>query len=1022
MTAVTSRDVQEIVSKLSSDKAKIREEGIKLLNTWLEGERSIGFCKYIGQKTAMLKPNDIPHSETWPFLITLLTQCISLEISASKRRLPKLIFAKTLRIVVQRAEDTKFSGKNLLVLSVAKLLFNHIWDVIKDVPSFQSEYGIILRHLLAVRDYQFHMRKRIYCNLVLLYMTKVETSLSGNSSSQSNPKEEVFRCILTLLENPPGDFPDTLREDIVKGFVGIFSFLRDEGKISRKLIECINTYLLKDGPNLGRQSLEIHEAVQQFVFRCWTTHDRGLKDAVILYARVQLNLTRGTADGSTLVEQLLDVVGKELDQNSISSTNLPWNDTGKDDKCGTLTSSQCSLVELAALVFYRACVNTSKAPSPEKRARKEHAAAHLKEGLMKGKWLWNAAFCICSSFERTINDANMEHAYDGLLWTLRSLQGLSSVLLLPASSAEISPGSSFTLHEFDRGWHIIWNCLMRGLPTFSNVTSVADAALMLLRDIILNDQMNIFIVPQDVWDIRLFKRLPSMSVLRFSSCYFSRRGSQGDLRDILHLRRNILRAVLALLNSKERSTLDEHMVVLLPAAVYALCVGCVPFPQNHKGFFSSYSFVYIPEAVDGWVKAEEYDHESLHELFECYVEVLAKIDLGSGAGASQSHCYDSVRLPHQLRDPLLHEMENNILEALVDREIEKMLLSEIFFMCALISNFMFSSYITRLREGVSSFLTEMGQFLLKLLNCALSGFEKSYNDMRSHCLGSGSIFDGMGSIIASFECFVCSPLFNKWGGQNGTNAVLYTAIIQSIERLLKALTKLYEECSDCTRTHQLGIDLPDLPSSDTSVRSSGPSNSSKIMIMDMELDVNEDSKDVDILSASGNIATGISVSAVKWKLDIISLISSFFSVLPVVTWEILFSLMEKETDSRVLENILFNLCQHPYWPSSRKFTDLVTSMNNMVDIRVGLKLQCFNILAAISGLLGTLISLDNVGKENNVALSLRERVSEQSLTSLGDLVNRVSENDLFDWFGRIKLIRLHMQFHITQTSHWSEHD
>ena len=53
---------------------------------------------------------------------------------------------------------------------------------------------------------------------------------------------------------------------------------RDEGKISRKLIECINTFLLKDGPNLGCQSLEIHNAVQQFVFRCWlTTHDRVLK-------------------------------------------------------------------------------------------------------------------------------------------------------------------------------------------------------------------------------------------------------------------------------------------------------------------------------------------------------------------------------------------------------------------------------------------------------------------------------------------------------------------------------------------------------------------------------------------------------------------------------------------------------------------------------------------------------------------------------------------------------------------------
>lgn len=52
-------------------------------------------------------------AETWPFFITMLIQCASLEISASKRRLPKLVFAKTLRIVVQRAEDDKFSGSKL---------------------------------------------------------------------------------------------------------------------------------------------------------------------------------------------------------------------------------------------------------------------------------------------------------------------------------------------------------------------------------------------------------------------------------------------------------------------------------------------------------------------------------------------------------------------------------------------------------------------------------------------------------------------------------------------------------------------------------------------------------------------------------------------------------------------------------------------------------------------------------------------------------------------------------------------
>ncbi|XP_062082135.1 uncharacterized protein LOC133788610 isoform X2 [Humulus lupulus] len=49
---------------------------------------------------------------------------------------------------------------------------------------------------------------------------------------------------------------------------------------------------------------------------------------------------------------------------------------------------------------------------------------------------------IIASFERITNDASMGHSYDGLLWTLRSLQELSFVLLLPDSEVAISSSSS----------------------------------------------------------------------------------------------------------------------------------------------------------------------------------------------------------------------------------------------------------------------------------------------------------------------------------------------------------------------------------------------------------------------------------------------------------------------------------------------------------------------------------------------------------------------------------------------------
>ncbi|GJU06128.1 hypothetical protein Tco_1122558 [Tanacetum coccineum] len=55
-------------------------------------------------------------------------------------------------------------------------------------------------------------------------------------------------CVQSLLDSPPGDFPDDLREGVTKSFIAIFSNLRD-------------------GPNMGGQSLEIHDAVHQFLFR-----------------------------------------------------------------------------------------------------------------------------------------------------------------------------------------------------------------------------------------------------------------------------------------------------------------------------------------------------------------------------------------------------------------------------------------------------------------------------------------------------------------------------------------------------------------------------------------------------------------------------------------------------------------------------------------------------------------------------------------------------------------------------------
>lgn len=48
-------------------------------------------------------------------------------------------------------------------------------------------------------------------------------------------------------------------------------------------MDCINIYLLKDGPNMGCKSLDIHEEAKKFVFQRWfNARDKKLKVNVFI--------------------------------------------------------------------------------------------------------------------------------------------------------------------------------------------------------------------------------------------------------------------------------------------------------------------------------------------------------------------------------------------------------------------------------------------------------------------------------------------------------------------------------------------------------------------------------------------------------------------------------------------------------------------------------------------------------------------------------------------------------------------
>ena len=186
--------------------------------------------------------------------------------------------------------------------------------------------------------------------------------------------------------------------------------------------------------------------------------------------------------------------------------------------------------------------------------------------------------------------------------------------------------------------------------------------------------------------------------------------------------------------------------------------------------------------------------------------------------------------------------------------------------------------------------------MLELLDRAVDVVQGNQNALSSGC----SIYDfivGDRALVASFRSFVSSAMFVGQRDQNSADVALYGTIIQSMERLLKALAKGYEEYCKSLTSLQSKF-LQDMSASVTPVQDPCPFDSNKSRIMDLELDVNDDSGDVDILAVGGKIAGGVS-SMEKLKLDMVSLIAGFFLVPHHVTWDILFKLMEKECDLKV---------------------------------------------------------------------------------------------------------------------------
>ncbi|KAF6991028.1 hypothetical protein CFC21_008158 [Triticum aestivum] len=1020
----TARDVEEVVQKLASDRARPRDEGVKLLGTWLQGDRAPTFCRLLARNTARAKPGHLASGATWPFLITALAKCVLADIAAKRRGATRSAAAGMLRAAVRCAEDARLSGHSLLLISVAKQLFSHILEVIKDAPSFQLEYSPILRQLLTVKEYRYQMKPRTYSNLVVLYMKKVATGFDANFSNQASSKEESFRCTWTLhvlLENPPGDYPDTMREEVLNGFCAIFSHIRrQDGKLTSKLMECVNTFLLMDGPNLGDKSVEIHKAVQDFVLRSWLmTRDLRLKSLFITYAKIQLKLARAIPK---VLERknLLGVIMDDLDQNVNTEAGLLWCEASRDAKDMSLRCSLEELMDLSATIFYQAY----KSPTPmrgddEKKLKTEDVISRITNSLKKGSLCWIGTTCLlihkygyrvdkslliswlqacCQSLKSALSKANVIRSQDSLLWIIRALKEFSAMFIVNTREEShylLTKGEMSTVEGY---WQDIWNSLIHALPLFSPTALVADSALNLLGGMIMRDQVHTSVVSEDTWNLQTFKQSPSPSALYFIACYFSRIGLQGDLSNSSLVRKNLLRSTLELIQSvsKGSSLLNEQNAVMIPEAIFSICAGFSSSAINSANasqlFDECKDFSKLLLESENWVIKDELGYS---------VEALSEISTESSTKVISDKC-NRAHLPGHIQQQLLDQLMEFEGFMASNEQLEKVDLCTLVYRCSLLCNLIHCALLSRAIEENSLFLKELFGYVTGIIKYMISMVMKKHEELSHGLTSVGSAFEAAGSILSSFQTFLSAPIFRLRSVSNRASSVLIKGVTVLLDELLVEFSQLFSRLSSSANNSDSENTSKMLRISSVNLSEDLNPFVDRKSVVDMDFDMT-DSGEVDSITAGVSGSIGISSRLLEWKLELVGVISTFFSVSAPHTWEILYNLVEKESDVKVSHAILLNLCQN-ISSSSKSLSSVVHLISDMRDKCASLLLGSADCLTHVHALLRTLMVTRDVGQNTDGKLQAYNEVSNENQDILLDLVTKGTEISITDWFFRIKLI------------------
>jgi ataxia telangiectasia mutated family protein len=335
-------------------------------------------------------------------------------------------------------------------------------------------------------------------------------------------------------------------------------------------------------------------------------------------------------------------------------------------------------------------------------------------------------------------------------------------------------------------------------------------------------------------------------------------------------------------------------------------------------------------------------------------------------------------------------------------QFEKLDLSTLVFVCSLLCNMIHCSLLSRVMGDKSSLLQEVLNYVTNVLKHIVS-FVMKKNDELSHGVTNLSLpLDTMGSTLSSFKSFLSSPIFNLSRVDNGVSSLVVKGVTELLDELLVAISQLFSQLSSLVNNFDGENAGKVLPISCVNSEDLNPIVDCKSSVADMDLDV-MDSGELDSVTTSGSGNMGNFLRPLEWKLELVRTISTFFSVLSLHTWEILYSLVEKESDVKVRQVILLNLCRN-IPGSSKTVSSMVHLINDMRDRCACSLLNSAECLACVHALLRTLVTLRDGGQNIDGQPQGCKGIFSESQDILLDLVNKATEIGSTDWFSRIKLI------------------